>query len=179
MGLFGSSNGQSSQPAPRPGARSVNPFDMIGDAEGRFNAVYADPGVYPVLQVDVLKMIVSRKQEHLFIAEFDILQSLVPSRPAGTRLSWVANFRHDATPGNVRTFLATLMDVPVEEVDAAGSAAACSDANPCHGRLIRLEAVHTLTKTGGDFTLHNWRTLPRSVQDTADQLRAEAGFAPF
>lgn len=171
MGMFG---GESA--APKAPQKSNDPFSRIEDSEGRTGGIYPLPGVYPVLYVDTLKMIRSRKGEDVFVAEFDILQSDLPERRAGTRMSWAVNFRHDASPGNVKAFLAALMNVPQAEVDGKSAQYACGDKNPCHGRLIRLEAVLTKTKGGNDFTLCNWRSLPDEIQAKATELRTGAGF---
>lgn len=182
MGLFDSYQnqqnvGQSQPPPPRQAAS--DPFFRIEGSEGRQGGVYPLAGVYPMLYIDILKMIRSRKNEDVFVAEFDILQSDVGERPAGTRMSWPVNFRHDASPGNVKAFLAAVMNVPQEQVDGRGAQYACGEKNPCHGRLIRLEATMTTTKSGNPFTLCNWRAIPDDVQAMANELRQKAGFAPF
>jgi hypothetical protein len=174
--MFG---GSPESAAPKSQPKSSSPFDRVEDSEGRTGGIYPQPGIYQVLYVDVIKMIRSRKGEDVFIAEFDILQSDVPERKAGTRMSWAVNFRHDASPGNVKAFLAAVMNVQQTEVDAKGAQYACSEKNPCHGRLVRLEAVMTKTKSGNDFTLCNFRPLADDMQGKADELRAAAGFAPF
>lgn len=173
MGLFGGST-ESAAPKSQP---KNDPFSRIEDSEGRTGGIYPMPGIYQVLYVDVVKMIRSRKGEDVFIAEFDILQSDVPERKAGTRMSWAVNFRHDASPGNVKAFLAAVMNSEQSEVDGKSAQLACSDKNPCHGRLVRLEAVQTKTKAGNDFTLCNFRPIPDDMQAKAAELRAEAGFA--
>jgi hypothetical protein len=171
MGMFGNeSASQSNQ------SSGSDPFSRVGDSDGKMGGVYPLPGVYPMLYLDVIKMIKSRKNDDVFIAEFDIVQSDVQERPAGSRMAWAVNFRHDASPGNVKSFLASLMNVDVKEVDADSCRLACSDKNPCHGRLIRLEATQTKTKTGNDFTLCNWRPIPDEVQKEAEDKRKEAGF---
>lgn len=181
MGMFDRNKSQGSvsynEEAPR--RRGSSPFDQIGGSTPNEGGIYPIPGVYPILFCDVLKMTVSRKDEDLFIAEFDILESQVEERRAGTRMSWVVNFKHDAAPGNVKLFLAALLDTTPDEVDADGAKYACSPDNPCHGRLIRLEATNTITKAGNDFTLCKWRSLPKEVQDKGTDLRAQAGFTPF
>ena len=173
MALFNKTTTAGSTPAP---ARGHSPYDAIGDAEARAGGVYPKAGIYPCLYVDAIKMIRSRKGEDVFVAEFDILDSACAERPAGTRMSWACNFRHDASPGNVKAFLAAVMDVPADEVDADGAQYACGAENPCHGRLVRLEATDTTTKAGGPFTLCSWRALPQELQDQAAAARTEAGF---
>jgi hypothetical protein len=157
-----------------------DPFSKIGSSDPSESGVYPEAGVYPLLFVDSLKMIQSRKGDDLFIAEFDIVQSEVDTRRPGTRMSWVANLsKHDAAPGNVKLFLATLMDVPLDQVDSDGAKFACSTDNPCRGRLIRLEASTIKTKAGGDFTRCSWRSVSKEVQAQSEELRQKAGFTPF
>jgi hypothetical protein len=164
---------------PQPPNSAYDPFSQIGQAEVSVQGVYAAPGVYPVLYLDNMKMIESRKHDILFVAEFDILKSEVPSRPAGSRISYIVNFRHDAGPGNVKEFIATLMDVSPQEVDENTARIACSEKNPCRGRLIRLEAILTTTRTGNDFTIHRWTVIQEEIQTQAEKLRESAGFTPF
>jgi hypothetical protein len=161
------------------GSGSNDPFDRVGSSEATERGVFVLPGVYPLLYCDVLKMIRSRKGADLFIAEFDILDSKVTERPVGTRMLWIVNFAHDPAPGNVKAFLAALMGVDPEEVDAAGAKYACSQENPCHGRLIRCQASETLTRAGGTFTVCSWTTVPNDIQAEAQEVRKAAGFAPF
>ena len=172
MGMFG---GESSTPKAAQ-SKSSDPFSRVEDSDGRSGGIYPLPGIYHMLYVDTIKMIRSRKGEDVFIAEFDILQSDVEARKAGTRMSWAVNFRHDASPGNVKAFLAAVMNVPQTDVDAKGAQYACSDKNPCHGRLVRLEAVMTKTKSNNDFTLCNFRPITDDIQSKAAELRTAAGF---
>jgi hypothetical protein len=155
--------------------------EMIGNAKATEGGVYPVAGVYPVLYLDACKMVESRKGDKLFCAEFDIVESNVEERPAGSRMSWMANLtKHDAAPGNVRAFLAAAVGIPVENVDAEGSRQAVGPANPLHGRLMRLDASDTKTRAGGDFTLCRFSALPDELQSQAEKLRANAGFAvPF
>lgn len=153
-----------------------SPFDRIGDSKPNEGGVYPEPGVYPLLGVNVLKMIKSRKGDDIFIAEFDIIQSEVEDRPAGTCMSWVGNFKYDAVPGNVRMLLAAIMGVPVNDVDAAGSQFAVSVKNPCRGRLVRLSATTITTKSGNPFTLCKFSAIDEETQKDSEQLRKSAGF---
>jgi len=158
--------------------------DRIGNAKTSESGVYPEPGVYPVLEIDSCRVIDSRKGDKLFCAEFNILESRVEERPAGSSMSWMANLtKHDAAPGNVRKFLAAAAGVTVENVDPEGSAAAVSSHNPLHGRLVRLEAMMTKTRAGGDFTLCKFTSLPDDVQALRDDYRRAASFqggeAPF
>jgi hypothetical protein len=154
-------------------------FDAIGGATPYESGVYVELGVYPLLYVDVIKMLRSRKGDDLFIAEFDILDSQVGTRPKGSRMSWICSFRHEASPGNIKKFLAAVMNTPIEEVDAQGAKYACSAENPCHGRLVRLAATETETRSGNPFTLCRYSPIGDVDQSRAEQLRGEAGFQTF
>lgn len=158
-------------------AAASDPFAQVGVATPMEGGIYAEPGIYPALWINALKMIQNRKGAWLFIAELDILRSDVELRPAGTKMSWAPSFAHDATAGNVRDFLAKLMGAPLEQVDADATRTAVSEANPCFGRIIRLEATGIITKGNKQpFTVHNWSNIPAEGQAQAAQLRAEAGF---
>ena len=149
--------------------------DKVGNAEINQGGVYFLPGLYPVVQVDVIKLIKSRHGDDLVIVEFDILVSEVPNRPAGSRATAFHNFsKHDAAPGNFKALLAAITDSKPENVDAKTSRAAMSDAQPAHGRLVRLEAVEIITKAGNPFTKLNWYALDDSVQAKAEELRKKA-----
>ncbi len=186
--IFGNNNqGQTQQPAQGQGyndapANQDDPFDRIGGANVSKGGVYPLPGVYPVVQVDKLVMKKNRNNEDIFIAELDILQSNVPERVAGSSMSWICNLtKHkDMAPGNVRGFIAALMNVATEQVGSNEARIACGPGNPCHGRLVRLEAVNIKTKnTGNDFTKCNWQPIADDGQAQAAELRAAAGFPPF
>jgi hypothetical protein len=151
-------------------------FSRIAGAKQQEGGVYVVAGVYPILRVDALKVIKTRKGDDMFIAEFEILQSQVEDRPAGTKMSVTHNFRHDVTPNLVKTFFAKMMGVMDDEINEEGLRYAVSEKQPCNGRLVRLEAFK---KEGKDYLVHTWTEIPQSTQDKADELRAEAGFAPF
>lgn len=159
---------------------TFDPHNAVGNAETQEReerSPFAEPGSYPILFLDTLTVFQGRnKIDYYYKAVFDILESRVQTRPAGTRLTWMQSLRHDFSAGEVRLFLAALMNIDPEEVDPAGSKYACSDANPCHGRLIRLEAA---MNAKGTFTKHYWHPVPKEVQLQAKELREKAGFPPF
>ena len=65
-------NQQNPQAAPPPAqAPASDPFSRVGTAEVTQGGVYPVPGTYPVLYVDALKMIRTRKGEDMAIAEID------------------------------------------------------------------------------------------------------------
>jgi hypothetical protein len=165
-------------------------FDKVANAEDRDRRItlYPIPGAYPVLLVDVVKIITSRQNETFFVAELEILQSMVQDRPPGTRMTWMVNMKHDSSPRNVKEFICALMAVDSEAVTPEAVKYACGPDNPCHGRLVRLEAAYTklkraqaLTmeeaiKTQAVFTVCDWYTLGDEVQAKVVELRKAAGF---
>lgn len=146
-------------------------FDRIGKAEPSHQGVYPLPGVYPVLYVDVVKMLRSRKGDDLFTVEFLILESEAVDRPSGSKVTWQTNMRHDAGPGNARTFIAAAMGCLIKEVTSQAAMLTCSDKNPCHGRLVRLLATNVTTQAGNPFTVCDWSPISEDVQVRAGELR--------
>ncbi len=181
--LFGTPESTTTLP---PAPAAIQPpaqdlFSAIGSAVPGYGSVYPIPGLYPLLYIDVIKLIKTRKQENMFIAEFDILASEVAARQSGTRMSWLVNMRHDASPGNVRGFLAAVACVPVEKITGDLAKIMCGQENPCHGRLVKLEASQIMTKAGTPFTLCRWSSIPEEIQPQAEEFRNKAGFdnVPF
>lgn len=154
-------------------------FDGIEEAQSTKTSNYILAGDYPVLFINALKKIRSQRNgAKLFIAEIDILKSLVDSRPAGTDMSWIVNLtKHGKTAlGNVKGLLAALLDVDENEVDAKTADLAVSAENPFHGRLVRCSAVEITTSDGAPFTKPNWHPLPMEMQAQALELHSAAGF---
>jgi hypothetical protein len=162
---------------PRP---EPDPYDRIADAQpyDYEKIPYIVPGVYPLLYVALIKAkFPTRKGDNVIIAEFDILDSKVDTRPPGTPASYIWNLRHDAAPREIKKFIAAVMNSPIEEVDSAGIKYACSAENPCRGRLVHLVATEKKSdKTKNLFTGCSFSPISDDVQSRAEQLRGEAGF---
>jgi len=177
--MFGNSENQSQSTYPISTSNS-DIFGAIGTAKPREGAPYIIPGLYPILYIDALKIIKARAGDTLAIAEFTILKSTVAGRLAGSSMNWLCNFRHDATAGNIRSFLAAVMDVSVDEVDAEGAKYAYSESNPCCGRLVRCEATEIITKVNQTpFTVCRWTSIPKDIQEKANSLKSELLQMPF
>jgi len=159
--------------------KSFDPFDQIGGATPSTRSNYPEPGIYPVLYCEQLKVITSRKGDTLFVAEFTILESNVESRPKGMTMSWVPSFRWDSTPGNVREFLAILTNSKIEEVTAEVSRLVTSETNPLRGRLIKLEATNRKREGKTDITNLKWVSIPEEYQEKAEELRRMVCEVPF
>lgn len=157
--------------------------DLIARSQTNSGGVYFLPGVYPVLHVCDFKEQLSRKKDDLIIAEFEIIESDVAERPAGTKVSQVYNLtKHDAAPGNVKSFIAAVMGVRPDDLSpeewAALSSAALDDKQVV-GRVVKAQASIIKTRAGGDFTKVDFFPLGDDMQEAARELREAAGFPAF
>jgi len=160
--------------------KKKDPFEQVGNADTFGDRTpLPKPGVYPILYLDSLRMIESRKGDLILVAEFDVIQSLVEDRPPGSTMADLFNFRYEGTPGEVRKFLAALNNVDIAEVDADGARHACSDANPCHGRLVRMIATAKERDGKSTLTICKYEPLSDDIQKKAEELRSAANFQPF
>ena len=132
-------------------------FSGIKDAQVSSGGVYFVPGLYPVVEVDACKMIFTRKNEELFVAECKIIESEVPERGPGTHASFTANItRHDAALGNIKGFMVAGFNCSADEITDDVAEEVVSARQPLAGVRLRLEAVNVGTRAGGDFTKHIW-----------------------
>jgi hypothetical protein len=132
-------------------------FGGIKDAKVSQGGNYMKPGFRFLLEIEALKAIKSRKGHDLAIAEFKVLASDCPAQPAGAQVSWCCDLtEHEAALGNVKGFLASVMNISVDAVDEAGAEGAYGPSNFLKGRRVKCETVLTKTKKGGDFTLHRY-----------------------
>lgn len=127
-------------------------FSGIESASSSEGGVYLLPGAYR-LKVDAIKTGTSRKKRDFFVAEFSILESNNPERPAGTKASWMVMLDLDTALGNIKDFLETLSG---GDVDEEGVELAVSAANPFAGLEIKASAANVKTKKGTDFTKVQW-----------------------
>jgi len=147
-----------------------DPFEAIGNSEVSQKTAVISAGVYPLLYVDVLKIFRSKSADELiFVAEFDILDSQSTTNPPGTHACVIHKFIHKTTPGLIKAMLAAIGDVNVDGVTAEDAKMACSDANPLHGRLVRLQSSPVAGKV---YLRNEWFAIPENVQERAEELRA-------
>jgi hypothetical protein len=149
--------------------------ELIADAKESYQSCYVEPGLYPLLYIEALKFVVSRKNDTIFIAEFLILSSEVGSRPAGSRMSWACNLRHDASPGNIKGFLAAVLGTTAEGITEDLVEKCISSENPCEGRLVFAQARQVPKKDGSPFTVVRWAAVDEDTQADAQALATEAG----
>ena len=100
----------------------ANYADLIGSAKPSGSGTVFVKGAYPALYLDKLVCKTSEKsKDALVIPEFDILESAVPERPAGTQVSEVFNLTGAAKqvhPGKLRALIGALLGVEEDELDA-------------------------------------------------------------
>ena len=116
-------------------------YDVIAEAKESEGGNYLKEGHHE-LTVSKLIFKKSRKGDDLFIAEFT------------NGVSWVCNMRHDASPGNVKSFLKAL--VGADDITGADVEEAVSEANPAEGLQIVGDAFNVVTRAGFDFVKVKW-----------------------
>lgn len=152
----------------------------IETARPSAGGVYFKAGLYPCLKLLSVKAVTARSGDIFFAVETEIVQSMVEDRPAGMKVSWLCNKRHDNFLGDVRAFVAAALGLDIdaephrlaEVTEEVSEAVLESDVeridpvtkrtikvkvpSPLAGTLIRLEATTHETKKGGEFTRHRW-----------------------
>jgi hypothetical protein len=139
-------------------------FDGIEDAQVSGGGIYFLVGNY---RVEILKVftLVSRKKEDMVIVECKIHSSTNPARPAGSRASWVVNFKQDAALGNIKGFAQSCAKTnlpkpapgePEPVITKADMAFIVSKDNPLAGTVLDLQCTNIETRAKSEFTLHTW-----------------------
>jgi len=160
-----------------PQATEPDMFDKVAEGKGSYSSVYPLEGIYPILRIDTLKVITTREDRVFFVADIEIIKSIVQGRPNGSCMTWMAPFDNEAARNAIKSFIAAVVACKVEAVTGADIREACGEGNPAHGRLVRLEATTIETKkTKQPFTKCQWSSLADEIQTQTDILRTEAGF---
>ena len=145
----------------------------VAKAEASTGGVYWEPGKYLVL-LDVVKVKEGRKSD-FFIVEGDNLESDNPERPAGKRCSWVIDANKDAAPGNIKAFLAAALACSPDDINEDDFEDCVDEDNPLCGKLVRLQVTMTTTKSGNDFSKHNWQPVDQDLYKELKSLKRKAG----
>ncbi|MBW2672101.1 MAG: hypothetical protein JRD89_01630 [Deltaproteobacteria bacterium] len=151
-------------------------FNGMGSASATGSGVYFNSNHNYLCKVLCLKIIQSRSNDNMFVAEMEVIESDDPERGPGSCPAWVVNFKHDSALGNIKGLLGALNGVNPNEVEALNalfsevnekgetvdisvdiSEYAVSEANPLAGNTVRLRTEGIKTRAGGDFTKHLWR----------------------
>ncbi len=94
-----------------------------------------------------------------FIVETTILESTVPTRPAGMSVSWVVGMQHKSTLGNIKQFAWACAGDKTASVGEADIEFMVSKDNPLRGQQLDLECLDVLKKSKDPddlFTKHTW-----------------------
>ena len=88
----------------------------------------------------------------------------------------MAKLSLDATMGNIKNFISSVVGVPMENVDGTSVEYAISTDNPAKGRIVNLKVTGIKTKAGSDFSKHVWAkhdpNQPKLVRRTSPQTVA-------
>jgi hypothetical protein len=136
-------------------------FSKIGSAKSNSGGIYFLPGTYELECVACKTGKTREGDKPFFVAEFTILSSSNPERPAGTSVSYMVMLDKylETALGNVKQCLAALFAIPEEEVDEAGVEAAVGPENPAKGSKVKATASNIKTRAGKDFTKVNFSSL--------------------
>ena len=128
-------------------------FSKIGEAKSNSGGIYFLPGKYE-LEVRANKTGKTREGRAFFVAEFTIISSTNPERPAGTSVSQMVMLDKnlETALGNIKGYLAALYGIPEADVDEAGVEALVAADNPGAGLKIKAVASNIKTRAGKDFT---------------------------
>ena len=138
-----------------------NFWSRLGEVNARSGGLDLVPGVYDLVVAKIASGINQTKKEY-FVIEFDVETSSEPSRPAGTRVSWMATNQGyaDTFFSNVKGALLAVCQAKFgkEQVNEAAINDAIFEqavgiAQPFTGVRVRAQAANTVTKAGKDFTI--------------------------
>jgi hypothetical protein len=131
----------------------VGDFDGIESAETSGRLPNIVPGRY-VFEIQALKMIRSRTKGSMFIAEFRVAEALgTNANEVGSLCSWIVKMSLDNAKGNIKGFVAALLNEPNTNVTSAMCEDLVAPDQIARGRKIRGDASVIKTKAGNDFTL--------------------------
>ncbi|MEK7424207.1 MAG: hypothetical protein AAB131_10245 [Actinomycetota bacterium] len=140
-----------------PAQRSV--FAGIEAAQERRASNYDKPGHY-LAKIVRVKLGATRKGEEFLAVEKVILKTYPDGegyaeglchRP-GEECSHLVMRKHDSFLPTVRTFIAHVCGVPIEQVDEAACFQACGDDQPLAGLVVETRAITVTTKAKTPFT---------------------------
>lgn len=128
-------------------------FSKIGEAKSNSGGVYFLPGKYE-LEVRANKTGKTRENRPFFVAEFTIISSTNPERPAGTMVSQMVMLDKniETALGNIKGYVAALFGMEEKDVDEAGVEQLVAADNPGAGMKIKAVASNIKTRAGKDFT---------------------------
>jgi hypothetical protein len=146
----------------------MSDFAGIENAKTSEKNAHLAPGCSFVLEVMANKKFKSRKGETWFAAEFSILEASGPdANPVGSVASYLVKMTgNDSALGNIKGYVAALINEPPTKVDAKMCEELVGVENPGQGTKVRVTTVATKTGKGGDFTLHKFSPYIESASST-------------
>jgi hypothetical protein len=143
----------------------MNVFEGIEhvSAEGTSNRLYFEPGRY-VVEIDTVHVKEKRLGGKLFIVETTIKESDNPNIKPGDRRNWVQSLSNEYALPRIKSFLGAAKGFcpkkQLAEVNKNITKSVCDHAvsieNPLKGRILSVECLGKITKTGKAFTHANW-----------------------
>ncbi len=93
------------------------------------------------------------KNTGFFVVELKVLESSdLKEHPIHSTMTWMSTADKDAFIGNVKHFVASAANIPIEQVDKPTLIDAVSEDNPLAGVILQVDAVPIKTRADKDFT---------------------------
>jgi hypothetical protein len=137
-------------------------FSGIGEVTVNGGGVYLLPGATYEVRIAAVKTIAARGGWHGFVAEFEIVKSTHPDRPAGMMCSWMVKldpaYRQTAL-ANIKGFVAAVTGMQPGDIDEAGVEAVVAADNPLKGMRVKATVSEISKKNGEPFTKVLWTSV--------------------
>ena len=151
-------------------------FRGMKDARPSTDAQYFVPGDY-ICRVDKCKITKNRKQENIAVFEFTVVHVFDCPTGAirvGSVCSYVVNEKSDYFCGDIKAFIATMMETSADLVDDVMAEKIFQDEQPLSGFLVHVAAVSRPNqKTGIPYTKTSFRSYV-SATDALQVLTPDA-----
>ena len=134
-------------------------------AEGISNRQYFEPGNY-VVTIDTVFIHEKRLGGgKLFIVETVVTDSDNPNIKPGDKKNWVQSLSLPSALPRIKTFLGASMGLctksQLKEINSSVTTDVCNQAvspkNPLKGKILKLECLDKISRTGKNFTQHVWQ----------------------
>ena len=137
---------------------------------------YFKPGAY-LVDLDVVKFVTADTGVEFFAVEAQVLKSNNQEIQVGSVRSWSVSGAWKGSERDVKAFLCAASGVDADaDMSSEDVEALTGKEQPLHGTLMQLECVNRpSTKTGKDFTKHNWEGVNGAIQSQRVALRKAAG----
>lgn len=154
-------------------------FSGIKKAQVSKKGVWLTPGGLYTLEIDNMLLKKTRSAGFAVIVEFRVLEvdgseEAIEKHPVGSRATWFQSLTdEDIGLSSCKDFMANLLGEDPEDaefnegleelMEQATDKVADGEEHMFHGMKIFCETSHTVTKKGGDFTIHTWKNIPEEA----------------